>query len=520
MARKIEARSAPWLDKFVISKISPKWALSRARARSALSIFNSYDGVKKNRVHTFTRNNASANTENAKAIADLRSLARDFERNFDFASGALDVLVANTVGTGIQPEPQVEIRDSDELAVDFNRELIRLFNDWVNFPEVTGQLDYWSLQRLMARSMFRDGEVFAQKLLGEIPSLDHGSILPYSLEGLEADIVPILTNEAERIRQGIEVNTWGRPVSYRVFKGHPGDSVWAGMKTKTVPARFMLHLKMAKRLHQLRGVSVFASVITRFEDIKDIDESERVAARVAAAMSAFIKKGTPDDFIAGTGEDGQPEQRELEMVPGMIFDDLRPGEEIGTINANRPNNALIDFRADQLRSAAAGIGAGFSSIAKKYTGTYSAQRQELVEQYQHYRILTGYLVRRMAQPIWDDFINTVRLTGAIAIPNNIDRDTLYNCSHSAPPMPWIDPLKEMGAKAIAEDRQWTSTSAIIRERGENPDQVNREIMRDQAERKRLGLGGSAETEIETEDKEEGDNPSNRLRIVTKRNQKC
>jgi capsid protein len=72
--------------------------------------------------------------------------------------------------------------------------------------------------------------------------------------------------------------------------------------------------------------------------------------------------------------------------------------------------------------------------------------------------------------------------------------TVYDASHTVPPMPWIDPLKESQANQADEDRGYKSRSRIIRERGLNPDQINREIQRDQAEAERLGLklGGAAE----------------------------
>jgi ubiquinone/menaquinone biosynthesis C-methylase UbiE len=52
--------------------------------------------------------------------------------------------------------------------------------------------------------------------------------------------------------------------------------------------------------------------------------------------------------------------------------------------------------------------------------------------------------------------------------------------------------KEMNANGIAEDRQWKSRPAIIRERGGNPDQVNREISQDRTERERLGINDPPE----------------------------
>jgi capsid protein len=59
-------------------------------------------------------------------------------------------------------------------------------------------------------------------------------------------------------------------------------------------------------------------------------------------------------------------------------------------------------------------------------------------------------------------------------------------------MPWIDPVKEVTAAQLAEERMYTSRTRIIRQRGDNPDQVNREIQRDRAEREKRGLMPAAE----------------------------
>lgn len=474
-----------WIDR-AIAWAAPRAALSRAQARRILGAYEAADPSRLRKSRTDKR---SANAQNERSAEVLRTMARSLEQNLDIAKGALDTLVANVVGTGIAPEPQIELA-SGEPAEELNRELLRLWDDWIYSPEVTRQFDYYSLQRTLARSWFRDGEVFAQRIIGTVAGLDHNTLVPFSIEALEADFIPFdLMDRPRGLLQGIEVDTWGKPRAYYVYKGHPGDEMVTKTDVKRVAADRMMHLKVANRLHQLRGVSVFHSVLARLDDIKEIDESERVAARVAAAMAAFIKKGTPDFYVpptTGLDENGNPPLRSMEMVPGMIFDDLLPGEEVGTIDTKRPNNALIPFRDAQLRSAAAGLGAGYSSISKNYNGTYSAQRQELVEQFVHYRTLTNTFVFRICQPVWDSFIDAAVAAGSIKL-TGINPATLYNASHSLPPMPWIDPEKEVNAAILAKDHGFTSRSRIIRQRGDNPDQINQEIARDQSELDRLGI---------------------------------
>ena len=310
------------------------------------------------------------------------------------------------------------------------------------------------------------------------------------VEALEADFVPVdYSDSALGITQGVELSAWGRPRAYHVFKHHPGDGIMVTTERKRVPADRMMHLAFRKRLHQVRGMSVFATIINRLEDVKGVDEDERLAARVAAAMAAVIKKGSPDGYEAPDelGADGLPVARQMQFEGGIIFDDLRPGESVETIDTKRPNNALIPFRDAQLKAIAAGAGSSYSSISKNYDGTYSAQRQELVEHYMLYQMLASPFVYRYCQPVWDGLVDASLASGALILPAGVNRETLYDCTHTGPAMPWVDPEKEVNAQILAMQWRLTSRSSVIRARGDNPDQVNREIVRDAAEMERLGI---------------------------------
>ena len=472
-----------WLSK-AIAAFSPGWALQRERSAHQLRAF--YEVAESSRLRKQRTDKGSANVQNLRSATKLRTMARHMEENLDIASGALDVLVANTVGKGIRPEPQVRDTNGQPLK-EVNDQLLKLFEDWRFKPEVTQCFDYFEAQRLAARSWFRDGEMLAQLLTGPVAQLDHGTKVPFSIELLESDFLPYdLNDDAKGIVQGIEVNSWRRPRAFHLYKQHPGDGGAASTETKRVEAARVVHLKLVKRIHQLRGMTAFASVLGRLDDIKEIDESERIAARVAAAMAAFIKKGTPEDYVAASSEDDEI-GRAMEFAPGMIFDDLRPGEDIGTINPNRPNNALIPFRDAQLRSAAAGLGTSYSALSRNYNGTYSAQRQELVESWNHYGTLGSTFIHQFCEPIWWAFVDAAIAARLVTLPSNTDMETIWDATHAPPPMPWIDPLKEIAANELAEKRLYKSRSRIIRERGENPSQVLQEIKRDQDEAASLGL---------------------------------
>ena len=157
---------------------------------------------------------------------------------------------------------------------------------------------------------------------------------------------------------------------------------------------------------------------------------------------------------------------------------MLPGEDVGLIDSKRPNPNLETFRNAQLRAIAAGTGTRFSSIAKNYNGTYSAQRQELVEAVAHYRRLFSYLKHRFYLPVWRRFIDAARLSGVLRIPLNINESSLYAPEIRPPQMPWIDPARELKAFQIAVECGFKSRQQVIRDMGGDPATVDAQLEAD------------------------------------------
>jgi lambda family phage portal protein len=480
----------------LIAGFAPRFALSRIQSRMAIKAF--YESSQTSRLHKKRTDTRNADGVNQNAIVTNRVQARHLEENHDLAKGALDVLVDNVIGQGLRPEPMVKTLDG-ELSTETNGAILDLWKDWIKKPEVTWELDYYSVQRLQARTWFRDGECLTQFLSGNVTALDHGTVVPFSLELIEPDFLPMdLNDPAKNIIQGVQKTVWNRPKAYWVYKVHPGSDVGlvAIQDTKRVSADRMIHLKSMDRIGQTRGMTKFACVLNRLDDVKEIEESERVAARVAAAMSGFIKKGSPELYVPPTN----PEDREMDFQPGMIFDDLAVGEEVQSIISNRPNNALVDFRATQLRAAASGMGSSYSSIAKDYNGSYSAQRQELLESHIHYGTLWHYYSETNARPTYEQFVVMALTTNLVPVAADVDLTTLLNVDFSQPVMPWVDPQKEYNALKTAIELGIKSKSETIRERGNNPDEVFKQV--DDERAKEPQEPGPSEEEIDEAEQEE------------------
>lgn len=408
----------------------------------------------------------------------LRDYARHLERDHDISRNALNILEQNIVGSGIDviPAPRLPGGDIDrELA----RDLKELWDDFWDRPEVTWMHDLGKTQALLARGWMRDGESMYQDLVGPVAALQHGTLVPYSIELLEADLLPLdLNDPARRIMQGVELNAWGRPVGYHIYKFHPGDpyTSWS-LETKRVPAEYIRRLALIDRMHQVRGLSVFASVIARLEDIKDYEESERIAAKVAASLSAQIVKGLPDMYGSPEGVAARvitpnaPAYRQLQMRPGLIADDLLPGERIELVDSKRPNPNAEAFRNGQLRGVAGGLGTSYSSLSLDYNGSYSAQRQELVEKWGGYHKLGEAFIALAVRPMWKQFVFAAVNAGLITLPKGWKLRHACAATYIRPVMPWIDPLKEVVAKGEAQDRGWVSPQQNTLSMGNDPDDM-------------------------------------------------
>ena len=483
-----------WLDRFRSPATLAQREAATERAKlEALTLRQrreaqerAYDAATNSRHRPVRGDLRSGNAVMDHARGSLRSWARHLDENHDIAVGVLDDLVKKIIGCGIQIEPMVK-GAGGQLNKAVNDRLRDLWADWRDaMPESTRTLPWATVEALVCRTWLRDGELLLQHLEGTSRGIRHRSRVPYSIELIEADYLPFDWNRAStptqnRIVHGVELTDWREPVAYWLYREHPGDLGLLANPTsllqvqselKRVSSDVITHVKFVRRLGQVRGVSVFHSVLQRLEDIKDYEESERVAARVAAAFCAVIKRSA--DFGGTVETDGT---RIMEMNPGMIFDNLLPGEDISTIGSDRPNTNLENFRNSQIRAIASGTGTSYSGVSRNYNGTYSAQRQELVESWVGYELMREYLYGVFYRPIWQRFVRMAVAAGLVPM-RGVDMASLFAVDLVGPAMPWIDPMKEVEASAAAVTAGFKSRHMVIRENQYDPAIVDEQIEND------------------------------------------
>lgn len=489
-----------------IARVSPGWAFRRynfSRAlRFARTAARKFEAAEESRRRLIRKSKGSADATAQRSIEILRYRARDLDENYDIASGILDVLESKIVGSEILAHPMVMMEGGKELAVDLNRYIMEIYREWAVRPETTRQHSLGKSQRLTCRSWMRDGECFIQHLDGNIAGLEHATDVPYSIELLEADMVPMSLMtfgvDSRLLRYGILTDEWGKPVEYLMLVNHPGDGLLGlfgasrssgtlqRSNLKQVPAAQIMHLKHVKRIHQTRGVSAFATVFNRLTDLKDYEEAEQTAARIGAYVALAITKSAD---VEATGGSDSASPREMDWIQGMIFDQLVEGEDVKVIKNERPSNQILPFRQQSLMAVSSGTRAGYSSIAKDYSGTYSAQRQELVESELHYAVLTEELVSMKARPTYRRFVKMANLKGLLPgeLLRGVDMTTLFKAAYRGPSVAYIDPMKEINHELIGVQAGFFSKQSVQLKRGGTPADVDAEIEQERKVEQEKGI---------------------------------
>ena len=432
-------------------------------------LIKAYEAANRTRLHKAEREAKSADLAVEMAGRSLREQARWLDENHDLVIGLFDRLEERVIGgKGIGIEPLPLDLDGNVLT-ELSAQIKRRWAEWSLAPETSGELTRPQMERLVCRSWLRDGEVLAQQVQGTVPGYQYLTDTPFALEVLEADYLPLDYSDPKKgIVQGIERNAWRRVRAYHLYKQHPGDLKSFWQDTKRVEAESIIHLAHRKRLQQSRGVTLIHGVIRRLADLKDYEESERVAARISAALAMYIRKGTPDMFIPGDSEEGG---RSIPIAPGMTFDGLMPGEEVGMIESNRPNPMLEGFRDAMLRAVAAGSRSAYSTLARNYNGTYSAQRQELVEAQLGYDLLQHEFIDGWSRKVYRRWLSIELLTGAITLPKELNKSTLNNAVYLGPVMPWINPVHEANAWETLVKAGFADEAEVARGRGRDPQEL-------------------------------------------------
>ena len=410
----------------------------------------SYSGANTGRLFAdFITSSTSADAEIKDNIRILRDRARELARNDSYISRYLNLMVSNVIGKhGIRVSSKAR-NDDGSLDIGANVLIERAWKEWSKVGNCTAncRLSFLDCQKIFIESLCRDGEVLIRKIKS------NESPFGFTLQFLEADHLDETKNGFEkstgnRIKMGVEVSKYDKPVAYHLFKEHPYDRTYMGnIEHIRVPADEIIHAYLPQRAEQTRGISLVATAMANVKMLNGYLEAEIVAARVGASKMGFFTSPDGDGYVGdGQFEDGfNPTMN----AQAGVFEQLPSGLDFKAFDPTHPTSAFESFTTSVLRSIASGLNISYHSLSNDLTSVnYSSIRQGALEDRSMYMIYQQFVVEHFINPVFQSWLEMVISTGYINLPIG-KFDKFANSVNFIPrSFSWIDPLKEMQANVV------------------------------------------------------------------------
>ena len=465
-----------------ILAVAPGWAAKRARSRAVTAHF---DGATVGRRSSTLRPSGTDADGAARQRQRMSFFARDMVRNTPFATRAQAVITGNAVGDGIIPKVSVTYPKLRKTALKLisARGLKRIEEHFdTTRIDRAGLLNLYGLQRLAMNTVVDAGEC----LIRIHDDTLIPSALPLQLEVMEPDYLDQSKvgwpSGGGDIRNGIEYDAAGRRVAYWLFPAHPGSD-WPANRGATVsqriPAEEILHLFRVDRPGQQRGVTWFAPVMMRLQDLADHEDAQLMRQKIAACFAAFRVLG-----------EGDRNEVPTDIMPGMIYD-LGDGEDVKF--AVPPGvEGYDEFTRSVLRSVAAGMGITYEALTGDLAQVnFSSARMGRLEMDANVSAWQWLmLMPQMMQPLSRVFVDAWQSVdaeefAAAGLPDDIWQH--IGLSWVPPRKIIVDPAREFAALREAVRSGFASRQQVVRMLGIDPERLLEEQAQDKEEADRLGL---------------------------------
>ena len=447
-------------------------------ARLLRARFDSAQTTKDNAKHWSAAEFLSADAEadsNVRKI--LRTRARYEVQNNSYARGIVKTLADDTVGTG----PRLQMLLEDEET---NRKIEHDFQLWAKKTKLAAKL------RTIRMARCQDGEAFV--LLARNPMLKTNVTLDTQL--IEADRVTDdeLTVDPNCV-DGVTFDQFGNPKSYKVLKKHPGGTDSFDMEFFTVKAENMIHVFRQDRPEQHRGIPEITAALPLFAHLRRFTLAVVSAAEAAADFAGILYTDAPANGEADSVEAMDTIQLERNMLLTMPG-----GWKMSQVDPKQPVTTYGEFKHEILNEIARCLSMPYNIAAGNSSGyNYASGRLDHQTYYKALKVDQSFMESEVLDRILEPWLKEWNLATASGID-------LCDCRHV-----WfwdgqehVDPSKEATAQQKRLESCTTNLAIEYAKQGRDWEVELRQIAKEQALKKELGIETPETDDKSQKEKEE------------------
>lgn len=416
----------------------------------------------------------------------LRNRALDSVRNDWGAGSATQKWETALIGVGVTPR-----WEADDLNTSW-----ALF---VKQADADCVLNAYAMQGLAVREWWASGEVFLRR---RPRSLLTPLNAPVQVQIIGSEYCPMFDTkswtglpEGNEIRQGIEVNKYGRRVAFWFYKDHPHDRIGQTpglFDLIRVPASEVSHVFEPKRAGQMRGVSEMANVLVRLRSSADFEDAVLDRQKIANLFAAFVKRPAPPeedvDFDPLTGLPAYYDAKSNPLAglePG-IFQELGPGEDIVFSNPPEAGTTFSEYMRTNGLGTAAGAGLPYELMTGDIANVSDRTLRVVINEFRRFAESRQWhlVIPMICQPMVDWWAEAMVLAGNIPMSRLAEAKAPEHAPHG---WEYIHPVQDVQGKVAAIEAGLTSQSAEISKKGDDPKKVFAQRAADVKLSEKLGL---------------------------------
>jgi len=450
----------------------------------------------------------------ASAYVDAAARAIDTIHNSGWIAGAVEQAVASTIGVSLrlQARPDRDVLGwSDEQAEEWTNIVERRWLLWSEDPyecDAAGKHTIGQLTASVLRTWFAYGEALAL-----LPSIRR----PFSATQTKVQLIAPHrlvqdTDDLLRLYQGVRIDDFGLPLSYRIKSENPFYS-W---ETFDVRARDDYGRPQVVHIFegapgQTRGITPLAPVLRIVRQFDQLADATLTAALIQAIFAATIESEAPTEQMLQALQDPDEQgtagglldlfgakhawyqSTKIDLgVVGRIAH-LFPGEKLVMNRAEHPNDTYEAFAKFLLREIARCLGLSFETLTGDYTGaTYSSVRMATAENWPLILRRRENICGRFLQAVYEAWLDEEIYSGRLPFPGGYkeflaNRQAVCAAEWRGPAKPQADDLKSAKAHEVYKKLGVMTDEMICADLGVDWEDVYEQRAREMAKRKKLGL---------------------------------
>lgn len=480
-----------WVDN-TIEDLFPKWGSGRKAYRYRAELMKvraeklgvSWTRPNANRDSKWFETGYSIDAVLDLDIEELHNRCAECYRTNNVAHAAVEGRIVNEVGAGIKAQSRVteSKRVSKEQSERINTALDRLFAAWSKHGvDEKRSMTMSEFERLAGRSLAIFGEALV--VVNEVPSKS-GITLACEVISPERLSTPPWKQNDDNCRLGVQHTDSGSIAGYWIRTTHPGETgktyeydwdFFPRYDERGMPV--VLHVFEKQYAGQSRGIPWLAAALDRIKDLDDWFEAELIAKQVEACFGLIFTGGetsaAPADIASANSSETDDYGRQLEeLEPGMIHY-ANDGEQVTTVDPQRPGATFAPFVEQTLRSIAAAINLPYEILAKNFfRTTFSSGQLAMLDGRHGFRTRRQLLIDGLLVPIWERFVDDAvfynEADGTIEVGQFVaDREAFTQCVWVPPGWGFVNPKDEVKAASEALKNDMTNLATLFSERGED-----------------------------------------------------